>query len=108
MFILIEYSDNHSKTSGIFWQCCKDEPALNNTGAVFDFTVANSITDLLKIKENITGQTKANDTKDAAIMVPLKYVSNFWRTLEIPLIDCKINLDLLFYWSWSIGLKIAL
>ena len=30
-------------------------------------------------------------------MVPLKYLSNFWRTLEIPLIDCKITLDL----NWS-------
>ena len=30
-------------------------------------------------------------------MVPLKYLSNFWRTFEIPLINCEITLDL----NWS-------
>ena len=35
--------------------------------------------------------------KDVEIMVPLKYLSNFWRTLEMPLINCEINLIL----TWS-------
>ena len=35
--------------------------------------------------------------KNVEITVPLKYLSNFWRTLEIPLINCEINLDL----KWS-------
>ena len=30
-------------------------------------------------------------------MVPLKYLGNFWRTLEIPLINCEVNLIL----TWS-------
>ena len=42
----------------------------------------------------MTGQTGDNGTKNVEIMVPLKYVSNFWSTLEMPLINCEINLIL--------------
>ena len=52
---------------------------------------------MLKIKEKITGQTGGNGTKNVEIMVPLKYLSNFWRTLEMALIYCEINIDL----NWS-------
>ena len=45
----------------------------------------------------MTGQTGDNRTKNVEIMVPLKYLSNFWRTLEMPLINCEINLIL----TWS-------
>ena len=45
----------------------------------------------------MTGQTGDDGTKNVQIMVPLKYLSNFWRTLAIPLINCEINLIL----SWS-------
>ena len=44
----------------------------------------------------MTGQTD-NGTKNVEIMVPLKYLSNFWRTLEMPLINCEVNLIL----NWS-------
>ena len=42
----------------------------------------------------MTGQTKDDETKNVAIVVPLKYLSNFWQTLEMPLINCEINLIL--------------
>ena len=45
----------------------------------------------------MTGQTGNDGTKDVEIMVPLKYLSNFWRTLEMPLINCEVNLIL----TWS-------
>ena len=45
---LIEYSDKLSKKSGILRQYCRDQPAVNNRGAIADFTVANYITDSLK------------------------------------------------------------
>ena len=32
--------------------------------------------------------------KDLKIALPLKYLSNFWRSLEMPLINCKIHLEL--------------
>ena len=52
---------------------------------------------MFKVKEKITVETGGSSTKNVEIMVPLKYLSNFWRTLEMPLVNYKINLDL----SWS-------
>ena len=84
MYNLIEYSDNYSKTSGSLWQYYKDEPNDN---------LANS--ESFKSKVKITGNTPADgNTKDVEIIVPLKYLSNFWRTLEMPLINCEVNLIL--------------
>ena len=96
MYNLIEYSDNYSKTSRILFQYCRVVPAVYNNDAVTDFTKAN-VTDSLNLKEKLTGQTGDNGTKDVEVMIPLKYLSNFWRTLEMPLINCEITLDL----NWS-------
>ena len=79
MYNLIEYSDNYLKTSGILFQFCRNIPALDNDGAVTDFTEAN-VTDSLNLNKNLTGQTGDNGTKIVELMVPLKYLSNFWRT----------------------------
>ena len=98
MYNLIEYSDNYSKTSGSFWQYCKEIPAVNDGGDIVDFDGANA-TDSFNFKIKITGQTVPNNNdcniagrKDVEIMAPLKYLSNFWRTLKMPLIDCKVEL----------------
>ena len=73
MYNLIEYSDNYSKTSGSLWQCYKDEP--NNN-------LADS--ESFKSRVKITGNIPADgNTKDVEIIVPLKCLSNFRRTLEI-------------------------
>ena len=96
MYNLIEYSNNYSKSFGILWQYCRDEPAINaaNDNIVnFNADNANSF----NTKEKITFQTGNHGTKDVKIMVPLKYLSNFWRTLEIPFVNSEINLDL----NWS-------
>ena len=45
----------------------------------------------------LIGQTGDNGTKNVEIIVPLKYLSNFWRTLEMPLTNCEITLDLNWY-----------
>ena len=97
MYNLIEYSDNYSKTSGSLWQYCKEIPAVNNDGNIVDFNGANA-TDSFNFKTKITGQTAADNNNgniagrvDVEIMVPLKYLSNFWRTLEMPLINCEVN-----------------
>ena len=95
MYDLIEYSDNYAKGSGSLWQYCLDKPALNN-GAIVDLA-DDSLTDSLNFKVKFTGQTGNNGTKNVEIMVPLKYLSNFWRTLEMPLINCEVNLIL----TWS-------
>ena len=49
------------------------------------------ITALFKFKQKITGVTKDDGTINVKIMVPLNYVSSFWRTFEMPLIFCEIN-----------------
>ena len=54
-------------------------------------------TDSFNFKAKITGQTGNNGTKNVEIMVPLKYLSNFGGNLEIPLINCEVNLTL----TWS-------
>ena len=96
MYNLIEYSDNYSKTSGSLWQYCKEIPAVNNDGDIVDFNGANA-TDSFNFKTKITGQTNDDGIINIEIMVPLKYLSNFWRTLEMPLINCEVNLIL----NWS-------
>ena len=73
MYNLIEYSDNYSKTSGSLWQYYKDDPNDN---------IADS--ESFKSKIKITGKTPDDgNTKDVEIIVSLKYLSNFWRTLEM-------------------------
>ena len=87
MYNLIEYNDNYAKSSGSLWQYYRDEP--ND-----DLVDSESI----KSKIKITGKTPNNENeKDVEIMVPLKYLSNFWRTLEMPLINCEVSLIL----TWS-------
>ena len=98
MYNLIEYSDNYSKTSESLWQYTKDIPAVSNDNAIIDFT-NNNLTDSFDFKVKMTSKTGNNETKNVEIMVPLKHLSNFWRTLEMPLINCEINL--LLTWSAS-------
>ena len=73
-----------------------DKPAVNNDGNIVDFNRANS-TDSFNFKTKTTGQTDNNGRINNEIMVPLKYLSNFWRTLVMPLINCEVNL--IFTWS---------
>ena len=103
MYNLIEYSDNYSKTSGSLWQYCKEIPAVNNNGNIGDVNGANA-TDSSNFKTKLTDQTAADNINgnvagrvDVEIMVPLKCLSNFWRTLEMPLISCEVELIL----DWS-------
>ena len=97
MYNLIEYSDNYAKATGSLWQYCKDIPARNNANNAIIIFSEDNITDSFKFKAKITGQTGNDGTKVVEIMVPLKYLSNFCRTLEMPLINCEVNLVL----TWS-------
>ena len=91
---MIEYSDNYSDTSGSLWQFKRDEVPANND----DLSINNS--DSFKYKSTLVGKTADafNNTnssvKDAKILVSLKYLSNFWRSLEMSLINCKVYLEL--------------
>ena len=83
----VEYSDNYSKTSGSLWQYYNDDPNDN---------IEDS--ESFKSKVKITGKSPSNgNKKDVEIIVPLKHLSNFWRTLDMHLINCEVNLIL----TWS-------
>ena len=87
VYNLIEYIKNYSKTSGTLWNYYKD-----------------ILTDPIKDSESFNYKTSIirktvndGDTKDVELTVPLKYLSNFWKTLDMPLIICEISLAL----TWS-------
>ena len=92
-----EYSDNYSKSPDSLWQYYKDETALIDVGAISNFSASKNNSIPLKSKQKVIGETADGGTKDVEIMVLLKYLSNFWRTLEITLINCEINCIL----TWS-------
>ena len=92
MYNLIEYSDNYSDTSGRLWNFKRDE-IINNEGVTNDNNAPS-----FKYKANVIGNTENNGTKNGVeIAVPLKYLSNFWRSLEIPLINFQVELSLKWY-----------
>ena len=94
MYHLIEYSDNYSDTSESLWEFKREEVPANNA----DLTIDNSQS--FKYKAALLGKTAdvVNNTnssvKEAKIAVPLKNLSDFWKFLEMPLINCKVYLEL--------------
>ena len=97
MHNLIEYSDAYSKTSGSLQQYFRDEPALDNGDNIIDFPDVDKNSASFRFKQKLTGQTGSGGTKDVEIIVPLKHLSNIWRRLEMPLINCEISLQLKWY-----------
>ena len=70
---------------------------MDNDGDIVVFNRGND-TDSLNFKSNIIGKTNDDgDIENVEIMIPLKYLSNFWRTLEMPLINCEV--DVILTWS---------
>ena len=91
----LEYSKNNAKTSGIQLKYYKD---------ISTDHITNS--ESFKYKASITGKIANNEnTKDAEFSVPLKHLRNFWRTLDIPLINCEVNL--IFTWSKNCVLTVV-
>ena len=95
---LIEYSKNYSKTTESLWNYYRDEP--NSGLGSADNNINYSIKDSKSFdyKASITGKLEGNNTeKEVEVVVPLKHLSNFWRTVDMPLINCEIN----FILTWS-------
>ena len=92
MYNLIEYSDNYSGTSGSLWHFKRDE-ITNNADVTNDDNAPS-----FKHKPSLIGDTGNNGRKNGIKMAALlKYLSNFWRSLEMPLINCKVELSLKWY-----------
>ena len=97
MYNLIEYSDNYQDSSATFYQYKRDEPPEDDE--VADLTADNSSSFKYKIKllgnvTEVAGNAAGVRRLNIKIVVPLKYLSNFFRSLEMPLINCKIKLNL--------------
>ena len=75
---------------------CRDIPAVDNINAIVNFT-ENNLTDSFNFKVKKTGQTGNDGTKNVEIMVSLSYLTVFWRSLKLPLINGEVNLIL----TWS-------
>ena len=116
MYNLLEYSKNYRKTTGSLWNYYRDEPKdppLNDDDPPTINYNADPITnsESFKYKSSITGKTsnanQENDEnteqgntktkKNLEIVVPLKHLSNFWRTLDMSFINCEISLTLTSY-----------
>ena len=87
MYNLIEYGNNYSDTSGSLWQFKRDELPADNV----DLTINNSQS--FKYEADAVNNTNSF-VKEAKIVVPLKYLSNIRRSLEMPLINYKVYLEL--------------
>ena len=93
MYNLIEYSDNYQDSSATLYQYKRDEPP--EAYAINDLKTDTSSS--FKYKVSLLGNpVVANNIarRSVKVVVPLKYLSNFFRSLEMPLINCKIKLNL--------------
>ena len=124
MYNLLDYSKNCSKTIGSLYNYYRDELSNDANDNNFDnIKVVNSNT--FKYKNEITGNTydvdaripnpdgagqidnpvynvNKNGTQEVELAIPLKYLGNFWRALNIPLISCEVSLELKWEKNWVI------
>ena len=95
MFNLLEYSKNCRRTTGSLWNYYRDKPSSDIGGENNNVNCFIKDSKSFDYKTSITGLLEGiSRTKDVEIVVPLKYLSNFWRTLNMSLINCEINLIL--------------
>ena len=89
MYNLIKYSDNYADTSGSSWNFKRDKK-FDNGGVIYDDNAPS-----FKYKADLIGNTETHGTKKGVkIALSLKYLSNFWSSLEMPLINWKVELSL--------------
>ena len=96
MYNLIEYSTNYRKTRGSFWNYYRDEP---NSGVEKNISYSIKDSKSFNCKTSITGKLEGDiaEKEDVEIFVPLKYLTNFWRTLGMSSINCEVSLTLTLF-----------
>ena len=95
MYNLLEYSKSYRKTTGSLWNYYRNEPNSGTDANNINHSILNSKSFNYKANFIEDGVTQSNLTKNnIKIVVPLKYLSNFWKSLNVPLINCKIELIL--------------
>ena len=90
MYNLLEYCDNYQNSIGSLYQFKRDQPPDDNAN------VGNATSSLVYKSKLIKG-TDNNNVNNVKLVVPLKYVSNFFRSLEMLLVNCKIDLELTWH-----------
>ena len=108
LYNMLEYSDNYADTTGSLYQYKRPEPRDNNGNVVnlattlFSFKYQSGLVQkqlTTPNSENVPANTDPNFTnahriwKNIKIVVPLKYISNFFRNLEVPLIYIKLFME---------------
>ena len=97
---MLEYSKNYEKTSGSLFNYYRDEPQDHNVGDVKNaINISIRGSNPFDYKTKIVGGLAAGELEkqDITIAIPLKYLSNFWRSLDLPLISCEKTLILSWY-----------
>ena len=96
---LVEYSKNYGKTAGSLRNYYRDVPNNGLGGANNNINYSIKDSKSFDYKTSITGKLEGDNVEkdDVKIFVPLKYLSNFWRTLDMSLINCEVSLAL----TWS-------
>ena len=98
MYNLLEYSKNYKKTTGSLWNYYRDEPSSTIGDNNITHSILNSESFDYKANFMENGVTHNNLTKnDVKVVVTLKHLSNFWRHLDIPLINCEVELILTWF-----------
>ena len=104
MYNLLEYSKNYRKTIGSLYNYYRDELTNDDNDNFANINVVNS--EAFKYKNKVTGNTynvdaaaqgydvNKNGAQEIELTIPLKYLGNFWRALNIPLISCEVFLEL--------------
>ena len=96
MYNLLEYSKNYKKTTGSLWNYYRDEPNSSTDNDNITHSILNSKS--FDYKANFISSVTNNNLikNDVKIVIPLKHLSNFWKNLNIPLINCEV--ELIFIW----------
>ena len=98
MYNLPEYIKNYKKSTGSLWNYYRDEPSSTIGANNITHSILNSESFDYKASFMENGVTHDNLTKsDVKVVVPLKHLSNFWRHLDIPLINCEVELILTWF-----------
>ena len=99
MYNLHEYSKNYKKTTGSLWNYYRDEPtnplSSNSESFKYKTTITGNAYNIGAGEEGYdANKVGKNETE---VLTPLKHLNNFWRSLNIPLINCEVELTL----TWS-------
>ena len=102
---LLEYIKNYKKTTGSLWNYYRDQTINPLSTKSKSFKYKTSVTGITYNDGDDDDNYDANKVgkNETEIVIPLKYLSDFWRSLTIPIINCVVEIIL----TWSINWVLA-